>query len=189
MTAYQLVWDNSLGDVSIVAYQGMDLSKLVVGLVLGSDYQFKVRPQNVYGFGELSDTVTIRASTIPNTMNIVESNTVLQAVVISWEEPGNGGDDLLAYDLQILTPEGDFVNYSLCDGAIESGLECVLPHSHLIDTYQFNVGDVVQVRVRAQNAKGWGNYSQLNVGNAYIMTVPAQMAPPTEGALTTYDKI
>ena len=99
MTAYQLVWDNSLGDVSIVAYQGMDLSKVLVGLVLGSDYQFKVRAQNVYGFGEFSDTVTIRASTIPNTMNIVESNTVLQAVVISWEEPGNGGDDLLAYDL------------------------------------------------------------------------------------------
>ena len=99
MTAYQLVWDNSLGDVSIVAYQGMDLSKVLVGLVLGSDYQFKVRAQNVYGFGEFSDIVTIRASTIPNTMNIVESNTVLQAVVIAWEEPGNGGDDLLAYDL------------------------------------------------------------------------------------------
>ena len=81
------------------------------------------------------------------------------------------------------------MNDPLCDGAIESGLECVLPHSHLIDTYQFSVGDVVQVRVRAQNAKGWGKYSQLNVGNAYIMTVPAQMAPPTEGALTTYNKI
>ena len=99
MTAYQLVWDNSLGDVCIVAYQGMDLSKVLVGLVLGSDYQFKVRAQNVYGFGEFSDIVTIRASTIPNTMNNVESNTVLQAVVIAWEEPGNGGDDLLAYDL------------------------------------------------------------------------------------------
>ena len=84
MTAYQLVWDNSLGDASIVAYEGMELSKLVVGLVLGSDYKFRVRAQNVYGFGEFSDTVTIRASTIPNTMHIVESNTVLQTIVISW---------------------------------------------------------------------------------------------------------
>ena len=78
------MWDNGAGDVSIVAYHGTQLSKVLVGLVRGTSYKFKVRAQNIYGFGDFSEPVEIIASTVPDTMEIVETYTVLKTIVVSW---------------------------------------------------------------------------------------------------------
>jgi len=75
--SYQLVWDKATGTANIVASSTMQLTKLLIGLTPGQDYKFKVCARNIYGCGPYSQTVTIRASSIPDTMNIVESVSVL----------------------------------------------------------------------------------------------------------------
>ena len=74
ITSYQLVWDSgNAGLATIIASQNLELSKILNGLTRGQDYQFKIRAQNVYGYGEFSDLQTIRASSVPDTMIMVNS--------------------------------------------------------------------------------------------------------------------
>lgn len=42
----------------------------------------------------------------------------------------------------------------------------------LITMTQFPVDTLIRVRVRAHNAKGWSDYSELNIQSARIETVP-----------------
>lgn len=108
---------------------------------------------------------------------------------MTWTAPYNGGEEIDQYDVELLNTTKQFVNDATCTGAIEDGLNCVFSHEYLIVTYGLKVGDILQVRVRAHNKFGWGAYSQVNVGSAFIMTVPQKMQTPIEGALTTYDRI
>lgn len=48
---------------------------------------------------------------------------------------------------------------------------------------------MVQFRARAHNKNGWGAYSQANVGNAFVLSVPAKMPAPTEGNATSFDQV
>jgi hypothetical protein len=73
ITSYQLVWDSASGNTNVIASQNLKLTKLLTGLLRGQDYKFKVRAENVYGYGEFSDVVTIRASYVPDTMLPVSS--------------------------------------------------------------------------------------------------------------------
>ena len=41
------------------------LSYTKTGLVTGTDYKFKARASNLFGWGEFSDLVTIRADEVP----------------------------------------------------------------------------------------------------------------------------
>ena len=82
-----------------------------------------------------------------------------------------------------------YANDALCTGALENGLTCLFPHSHLISTYNFAVGRIVQFKVRAHNINGWSTWSQLNSDGAHIMQEPMKMATPTEGSQTTFDSI
>jgi hypothetical protein len=115
------------------------LTKLLIGLTGGQDYLFKVRAQNIYGYGEFTDLVTIRASSVPDTMNIVESISVTETIVVSWTAPYN----IDLYDVQILTPAEVFFSDSTCTGAIEDGLSCLFAHDYLMATYGFQVGDIL----------------------------------------------
>lgn len=46
---------------------------------------------------------------------------------------------------------------------------------------------MVQFRARAHNINGWGAFSQVNVGNAYVQSVPDKMPMPTEGTATSFN--
>jgi hypothetical protein len=81
------------------------------------------------------------------------------------------------------------VNDALCTGALENGLTCLFSHSYLISTYNFEVGHIVQFLISAHNVNGWGIYSELNTGDAFIMTVPQKMQVVTENSATTFDQI
>lgn len=87
-----------------------------------------MRAQNVYGYGEFSDLVTIRASSVPDTMSIVSSVSALQTIVISWVEPYNGGEDIDLYELQLLTLTNEFVSDPTCTGQIDNGVTCLFSH-------------------------------------------------------------
>ena len=71
IVSYQLLWDNNSGTADIVLHESDTLSFLVDSLAEGSDYKFRVIARNVYGYGETSDEVTIRASDVPDAMSMV----------------------------------------------------------------------------------------------------------------------
>ena len=51
--------------------------------------------------------------------------------------------------------------------------------SRIITITQLPVDTLIQVRVRAHNSKGWGDYSELNTLGATIETLPGTMTAPT----------
>lgn len=108
--SYQLVWDSNSGTTNIIASQNLELTKVLIGLTRGSDYIFKIRAQNIYGYGEFSDMVTVRASSVPDTMLMIESISVMETVSISWTAPYNGGESIDQYEVQLLTYDNTFVN-------------------------------------------------------------------------------
>jgi hypothetical protein len=73
--------------------------------------------------------------------------------------PYNGGEEIDVYEIEVLTPQDVFVTDPTCTGQINLGTTCLFPHSYLIETYGFRVGDILQIRVRAHNKNGWGDFS------------------------------
>jgi hypothetical protein len=79
-----------------------------------------------------------------------------------------------------------------CDGSsapVMAALSCSWPMSSLSSTYSYATGDLVSFAARAYNSDGWGAYSNPNTAGATIMTLPAAMGTPIEGALTSYTQI
>lgn len=70
---YQLLWDNGSGTTDIIAVTTTSLSHLIEGLDESTDYKFRVVAKNVYGYGDPSDEVIIRASDVPDAMAMVNT--------------------------------------------------------------------------------------------------------------------
>jgi hypothetical protein len=128
----------------------------------------------VYGFGDYSDIALIRASSVPDTMSMVNTIIVGTDILINWQPPADGGDGISAYEVEIYVPQSDsyVVEPTYCDNLDETTLQCVVPHSHLIDVYDFAVDDLVKARVRAYNINGWSDQSQLNTDGAKVQSSP-----------------
>lgn len=54
-----------------------------------------------------------------------------------------------------------------------------------MSTYGFTVGAVVQAEVRAHNANGWGDYSNVNTVGGTIQTIPTSAPTLSVGAATS----
>ena len=102
--SYQLLWDNNSGTTSIIVMDELVLSYLIEGLDEGFDYKFIVLARNVYGYGQPSDEVTIRASDVPDAMSMVNTISVGTELLIVWSAPPNGGDPISEYQLELFIP-------------------------------------------------------------------------------------
>ena len=70
VTSYNLYWDQGIGSwVTLVgqnsSYLGTSYT-IGVGIMQGATYSFKVRAENMWGFGPFSTTTSIVASTVPS---------------------------------------------------------------------------------------------------------------------------
>jgi hypothetical protein len=72
VTSYRLVWDAGSGtepSVDLVGYispYALGSYTVASGVTMGSTYRFKIRAQNVYGWGPYSAVVQIVASDTPS---------------------------------------------------------------------------------------------------------------------------
>ena len=144
----------------------------------GNDYQFKIRTQNVYGWSDFSDVVTVRASEAPQQPAIATTSTSDDKVRITWQAADDKGDPVTAYRETIKQADGVFSeNVEYCDASVDpvfTNLYCEVPMSVLRDTaYSLGLGDLVQAKVLATNAVGDSEYSQENVAGATVETEPA----------------
>lgn len=95
-----------------------DLFWIENGLITGTDYRFRIRASNEFGWGEYSDEVTIRADEVP--AQILPVTTTVQTIYIkiAWDIPStDNGSPLLEY--KILIQAKDSVTYAesaYCNG-------------------------------------------------------------------------
>jgi hypothetical protein len=54
-------------------------------------------------------------------------------------------------------------------------------------TLSLSVDSLIQVKIRAKNERGYGDYSQLNVAGAYVENIPSQVSTPTFDITTSTD--
>ncbi len=92
--SYNLQWDGGSNGVDWYDLQGEDgffdtaLTYLKIGgLTAGNAYQFKVRANNVHGWGPFSIPTTIKAATQPDRPSPPVLTITNVLVKISWDEP------------------------------------------------------------------------------------------------------
>ncbi len=65
---------------------------IAIGILSGSSYQFRYRAENVYGYGDFSDVITIKAAQVPSQMNAVTTSIENQYVKFAWSYPTDNSD-------------------------------------------------------------------------------------------------
>ena len=81
---------------------------LITGLTSGQAYLFKIRARNIYGYGSFSPTATILASDVPNVMTTINTVNIGTNILIIWSAPpGDGGETIDAYEVQLYLPLTD----------------------------------------------------------------------------------
>jgi hypothetical protein len=193
--SYELLWDN--GDTTATTFvllrDALATTYTVVGVTEGSSYRFTVRAVNIYGAGPDSAAATIRASDVPSPMAAVTTTRDGLDLTASFTAPATNGAAIEEYEILLWSPKDSaYLEHPNCDGAqsaIQTSKTCSFAFLHLNATYQYNTGDLVLFKARARNADGWGGFSAPNSLGSTIMTVPAAIDAPVEGAATSMSQI
>lgn len=69
----------------------------MTGLQGGLNYKFKVRAQNIYGYGEFSEVYEVEASDLPGRPEIPVVSLSQRNVVITWVAPWSHYNAIDAY--------------------------------------------------------------------------------------------
>jgi hypothetical protein len=107
---------------------------------------------------------------------------------IDFTAPSDNSETITAYKIEILHAGGWDEELTDCDGsqaAIVSNLQCVIPMSaFLVDPFYMAFDDVIEVRIQAYNAYGWGATS-TSVAVETVRTVPQKMNTPVRDGTTS----
>jgi len=108
--SYNVQWDKGEGTSTFYELLGYSstftsTSHIVTsGIVGGTDYVFKIRALNYWGWGDFSSEVTIRASETPDQMAAVTTaiDPSTGNVVISWVAPTTNSEPITKYKIEIM---------------------------------------------------------------------------------------
>lgn len=176
--SYGLEWDSGSDGASWAGLAGYTVRSLTTtftvstGLTPGARYLFRLSAANLYGWGPTSTTTTAYAAGLPaQPYQVVTTNSGTD-VRISFTEPENSAAPIEAYKIWVRHVNGSFTEEAThCDGSnsvIVAALACDIPLTVLRGTYGLAYDALVQARVQARNANGWGNLSQVNLVGARI---------------------
>ena len=120
----------------------LGLTYIENSLTMGTDYKFRIRASNSFGWGPYSDEITIRADEVPAQITPVVTTTDSIYARISWSLPStDNGSPVLEYQLKILESDGiTYTQSASCDGLdielLNSGApSCLIPFSELRTDY------------------------------------------------------
>ena len=102
-------------------------------------------------------------------------------MVIEWAAPDIRGSSITAYEIQLKTQTGDFIEVTdLCDGSIEqvvTEMQCSFEMLDVLeDPLWLEQGDLIVAKVRAINQIGYGEYSSTNTLGQMTEKKPATPA-------------
>jgi hypothetical protein len=82
----------------------MLFSYTIVGLLTHMPYKFRLQAKNIYGYGPLSEEITITTVDVPHIMDPVVTSYQGDDVLITWTEPSSGGSPILSYTIMLFIP-------------------------------------------------------------------------------------
>jgi hypothetical protein len=140
----------------------------------------RVRAKNYWGWGEWSDVLLIKASSVPEQVSTATTaiDEATGGLRVEWTEPFDNSDEITEYEIEAKTSSGDWL--SICDGSdaqVVATLRCIVDMSVLTEPTTFGLvfEDMVEVRVAARNVNGLGEYSSPNTSGEYVRTAPTFM--------------
>jgi hypothetical protein len=74
----------------------------VTGLTITTQYKFRYRARNLYGWSsDYSDETVVNTIAVPSNVNVstTTSSVVGTNLVIDWDEPTTNGSPILAYEV------------------------------------------------------------------------------------------
>jgi hypothetical protein len=107
--SYNLQWDSGTSGVTWTDVVGLSPAYastsiiLSTGITAGTTYQFKVRAQNIIGWGAFSSAYSIKAAAAPSQMLTVTTSidSSTGGVMITWVAPHDGSSTIDAYLIEI----------------------------------------------------------------------------------------
>jgi hypothetical protein len=186
--SYHLQYDSGTSATNWTDVVGLSPDSLLLTYTVSSDiesgteYGFRVRARNIFGWGSYSTPTYITAAREPDQplapTTSIDSTT--GGLAISWVAPDARGDSITAYMIEILDKAGTtWSTDSSCDGTsstVVSALACVVPMTTLTASpFSYEFDDVVIVRVSAYNSFGYGSVSSSSSSStgAAIRGVPS----------------
>lgn len=110
----------------------------------GTDYKFRLRAKNKFGWGAWSSTVTIRADEVPAQISPVTTTAESIYIRVSWALPSTvNGSPIEEYRLLVLSSDGlREEETTSCDGTdvdlvVSSTPSCLIPMQELEDSYGY----------------------------------------------------
>lgn len=96
---------------------------------------------------------------------------------MKWTEPNYHFAAIDKYEVLFEKADGTFTTETTyCDGTVASIItnkECNVRMATILSLTSHPVDTLIRVKIRAHNAKGWGDYSEMNIVGATIETTPA----------------
>lgn len=183
--AYSLYWDegDSLKTEADVPLYDANVDQFTVMSVTGGvTYRFRVRARNIYGDGPFSDETIVIPDDAPGKADIATVELAVSpttSVQISWPLPNEHSATITKYDIYFEKSNGDYaMELTACDGSdstIVSARSCIVPMSTIRSLTLLPRDSLIRVKVRAYNARGTGQFSELNTDGATIETVPTNL--------------
>jgi len=93
-----ITWTTLIGESPFSTATSYTISS---GIVPGTSYQFKYRAYNVHGWGSLSDSTSILAAEVPQTLAAPVTINDGTTVKISWTPLSTNGSPITAYSITI----------------------------------------------------------------------------------------
>jgi hypothetical protein len=183
--SYSLLWD--AGDANAVTFTELTdalVTSFTVNTVTGGRaYRFKVRARNIYGYGPDSAATEVIPDDKPGKTAIPTvqlSATTPTEVEVSWPMPDAHSSVITGYEILFMRANGDFaLELTRCDGAtasVVSARKCSVPMTTLRTLTARPRDSLIRVKVRAFNAKGSGEFSEVNTAGATIETEPTNLS-------------
>ena len=186
MIAYSLYWDQ--GDATRAAadtplIDALVTSFVVTGVTGGAPYRFAVRARNIYGPGPFSAVLTVVPADAPGKTGIPTAaltDASQTSVTITWPAPDAHSSPVTAYQILFLQANGAYAQeLTHCDGTqagIVASTTCLVPMAAVTALTSLPRESLIRVRVRAFNARGTGQFSELNTAGATVETLPTNLS-------------
>ncbi len=137
ITSYEVNWDaGTSGQVwtELFGYTTALATPYYIaqGLTMGRRYRFKIRAQNVHGWGPYSDVGEVLVATAADQMGLIEiTENSDQTVKLAWPLPTENGAPVSSYKIKVRAKDG--INYfestfcNAADPSISASRQCNIP--------------------------------------------------------------
>jgi len=178
--SYRIQWDEGTSgtwtDLQGYATNSLSLPVMTTGLTMSRSYQYRYKARNVFGWSaDFSDPATIATVTEPDQVDasVVVVTAIGTNIQVNWTAPASNGSPITAYEVLFAESNAADGNYTALsaycvgtDQGVLIGRSCTFPMSQFwasnsASSINLVQGDFIQLKIRATNAAGAGNYSAV----------------------------